>query len=57
MGINDTKFDEGLTTKKKDDGNVHNRFACSVYLRVAFISLVVDVGEGVYSRAEFNFIK
>ena len=35
---------------KKEDGNIHDRFACGVYLREAFISLLVNVGGGVYSR-------
>ena len=31
-----------------------NNIKCSVYLRVTFISLKVDVGGGVYSRAALN---
>ena len=41
---------EVLTAKKKH-GNIHDRFACGVYLMASFISLVVNVGGGVYSRA------
>ena len=38
---------------KKADGNIHDRFVCSVYLRVTFISLTVDVGGDFYSRMAF----
>ena len=31
-----------------------NNIKCGVYLRVAFVSLEVDVGGGVYSRAALN---
>ena len=43
---------EVLTTKN-EDGNIHDRFVCDVYLRAAFILLAVDVGGGVYSRVAF----
>ena len=46
-----------MLTTKKNDGNIHDTcvFTCSVYLRAAFISLVVNVGGGVYLRAAFIF--
>ena len=43
-----------MLATKKEDGNVHARLPCSVYLRVAFILLRVDVGGGIYSRVAFN---
>ena len=43
------ELSEVLTTKK-EDGNIHDRYARSVYLKAAFVSLAVDVGEGVYLR-------
>ena len=39
---------------KKEDGNIHDRFACGVYLRAEFISLAFNIGGGVYLRAAFN---
>ena len=36
-----------MLTTKKEDGNIHNRFACDVYLKAAFSLLVVDVGVGI----------
>ena len=41
-----------LTMKK--DGNIHDTFPFSIYLRAAFTSLAVDIGGGIYSRAAFN---
>ena len=40
-----------MLTVKKEDGNIHDRFARSSYLRAAFMSLAVDVGGGIYLRA------
>ena len=41
-----------LTTK--EDGDIHDRIVCGVYLRAVFISLAVDIGGSVYLRAVFN---
>ena len=32
-----------VLTMKKEDRNIHDRFAFSVYFREAFIALVVDI--------------
>ena len=32
---------------------IRDRFECSIYLRVAFVLLLVDLGGGIYSRAVF----
>ena len=42
-----------MLTMKKEDGMIQDRFACSVYLRAVFISLMVVVGGGIYPRAAF----
>ena len=34
-----------VLTAKKEDGTIHDRIACGVYLRAVFISLAVDVWE------------
>ena len=36
-----------VLTAKKEDGTIHDRIACGVYLRAVFISLAVDVWEGI----------
>ena len=38
----------------RNKGNIHDRCACSIYLRVALVSLAVDIGGGIYSRMVFN---
>ena len=46
------KLGEVLIMKNKG-GNIYDRLACHMYLRVASISFRVDIQRGVYSRAVF----
>ena len=45
MGITVSELGEVLSAKK-EHGNIHDRFACGVYLRAVIILLAVDICRG-----------